>query len=166
MGIREDDKRYNAYVAHRVDLIKYATLILGSRADAEDVVQEAFLKLVPEASGNPSNLKSYLFRIVRNLALDNRRRSRQDLRERPDDTPFWGVPQDNGTPEEHALFCDEVRQMRTILAGLPVQARVALEMHRFGGYNMEEIARHLGVSVASAHRLIKGSIAAITKEMK
>jgi RNA polymerase sigma-70 factor (ECF subfamily) len=56
--------------------------------------------------------------------------------------------------------------MRTVLAGLPVQARVALEMHRFGGYNMEEIARHLGVSVASAHRLIKGSIAAITKEMK
>ncbi|MNT09765.1 extracytoplasmic-function sigma-70 factor [compost metagenome] len=76
------------------------------------------------------------------------------------------MPQDSGTPEEHALFCDEVRQMRTILAGLPVQARVALEMHRFGGYNMEEIARHLGVSVASAHRLIKGSIAAITKEMK
>jgi RNA polymerase sigma-70 factor (ECF subfamily) len=31
---------------------------------------------------------------------------------------------------------------------------------------MEEIARHLGVSVASAHRLIKGSIAAITKEMQ
>ncbi|MDH7802113.1 MULTISPECIES: RNA polymerase sigma factor [unclassified Rhizobium] len=166
MGIREDDKRYNAYVTHRVDLIKYATLILGSRADAEDVVQEAFLKFVPEGPSNPSNLKSYLFRIVRNLALDNRRRNRQDLRERPDDTPFWGLPQDHGTPEEHALFCDEVRQMQTILATLPVQSRVALEMHRFGGYNMEEIARHLGVSVATAHRLIKGSIAAITKEMQ
>ncbi|MDS7594728.1 RNA polymerase sigma factor [Agrobacterium tumefaciens] len=166
MGIREDDKRFNAYVVYRIDLIKYATLILGSRADAEDVVQEAFLKFVPETSSNPSNLKSYLFRIVRNLALDSRRRGRLDMRERPDDTPFWGLPQDQGTPEDHALFCDEIRRMQDVLSTLPAEARIALEMHRFGGYNLEEIASHLGISVAGVHRQIKDCIAAITKEMK
>ncbi|MCX8999716.1 RNA polymerase sigma factor [Rhizobiaceae bacterium BDR2-2] len=166
MGIREDDKRYDAYVAHRLDLINYATLILGSREDAEDVVQEAFVKFVPENANNPSSLKSYLFRIVRNLALDNRKHRRYDLRQMPDDTPFWGLPQEHATPEEHALFCDQVRQVQDLLSQLPSQTRIAMEMHRFGGYKMAEIAAHLGISVASAHRLVKAGFAAFAEKMK
>ncbi|NTJ41881.1 RNA polymerase sigma factor [Agrobacterium larrymoorei] len=165
MGIREDDKRYSVYAAHRLDLIRYATPILGSREDAEEIVQEAFLKFVPQQAETPHSLKAYLFRIVRNLALDVRKRRRYDLRERPDDTPFWGLPQDHRTPEDHALFCDEVRQVTSILATLPENVRVALEMHRFGGYGLEEIAKHLGTSVASVHRLIRTGLAEIARQL-
>ncbi|WP_313613119.1 RNA polymerase sigma factor [Agrobacterium sp.] len=166
MGIREDDKRYAVYAAHRLDLIKYATPILGSREEAEDVVQEAFIKFVPQQAEAPSALKAYLFRVVRNLALDVRKRRRYDLRERPDDTPFWGLPQDHGSPEDHALFCDQVRQVSEILNDMPTDTRVALEMHRFGGYRMEDIAAHLGVSVATAHRLVKTGLAEFVRKMK
>lgn len=166
MGIKQDDKRYAAYLAHRADLISYATPILGSREDAEDVVQEAFVRFVPEEAENLAKLKPYLLRIVRNLALDVRRRRRYDLRERPDDTPFWGLPQDHGNPEEHALFCDQVRQVETVLSQMPAKARIAMEMHRFGGYRMEEIAAHLDISVASVHRLIKGAIVEFSRKMK
>src|SRR3546814_864715 len=145
MGIKEDDKRYAAYLAYRIDLINYATPIVGSRGDAEDVVQEAFLKFVPEDIGNPTKLKPYLLRVVRNLALDVRKRRRYDLRERPDDTPFWGLPQDRGNPEEHALISDQIRQIELALSLMPLKTRIALEMHRFGGYRMEEIAIHLGI---------------------
>lgn len=166
MGIKEDDKRYAAYIAHRIDLINYATPILGSRADAEDVVQEAFLKFVPEEADNPEKLKPYLLRIVRNLALDVRKRRQYDLRERPSDTPFWGLPQDHGSPEDHALFCEQIRQVEAALSQMPARTRIALEMHRFGGYRMEEIAIHLDISVAGAHRLIKAGIAELAKKMK
>lgn len=166
MGIREDDKRYAVYVAHHLDLIKYATPILGSREEAEDVVQEAFIKFVPQQAEAPSALKAYLFRVVRNLALDVRKRRRYDLRERPDDTPFWGLPQDHGSPEDHALFCDQVRQVSEILNEMPADTRLALEMHRFGGYRMEDIAVHLGVSVATAHRLVKTGLAEFVRKMK
>src|SRR3546814_2447480 len=89
-----------------------------------------------------------------------------DLRERPDDTPFWGLPQDRGNPEEHALISDQIRQIELALSLMPLKTRIALEMHRFGGYRMEEIAIHLGISVASAHRLIKAGIAELAKKVK
>jgi RNA polymerase sigma-70 factor (ECF subfamily) len=41
-----------------------------------------------------------------------------------------------------------------------------MEMHRFGGYRMEEIAAHLDVSVASVHRLIKAAIVEFSRKMK
>jgi RNA polymerase sigma-70 factor (ECF subfamily) len=166
MGIRENDKRYTTYLTHRVDLIKYATPILGSREEAEDVVQEAFLRFVPREADNPTTLKVYLFRIVRNLALDVKRRKRLDVRETPDDTPFWGLPQEHDTPEQYALFCDQVRQVSLILSAMPAQTRIALEMHRFGGYRMEEIAAHLGTSVATVHRLVRAGLAEFAEKMK
>lgn len=166
MGIKEDDKRYAAYLAHRVDLINYVTPILGSRDDAEDVVQEAFLKFIPEEGGAPAQLKPYLFRIVRNLALDVRKRRQLDLRKRPHDTPFWGLPQNHGRPDDHALLSDHLRQVEAVLSRLPAKTRIALEMSRFGGYKLEEIAAHMGISVASAHRLIKAGIAEFSKEIR
>ncbi len=80
MGIQANDTRYETYVAYRAELVRYATPILGSREDAEDVVQEAFVRFVPEAAQSPSRLKSYLYRIVRNLAFDARRRRRLESR--------------------------------------------------------------------------------------
>jgi RNA polymerase sigma-70 factor (ECF subfamily) len=165
MGIREDDRRYAVYAAHRSDLIRYATPIVGSREEAEDLVQEVFIKFVPEDAATPKKLKAYLFRMVRNLALDVRRRQKRDLRARPEDTPWWGLPLDAGTPEENALFCDQVRQVEAILSAMPEQARIAVEMHRFGGYRMEDIASHLDISVAGVHRLIKAAIVEFAKKM-
>src|SRR3546814_14629322 len=110
MGIKEDDKRYAAYLAYRIDLINYATPIVGSRGDAEDVVQEAFLKFVPEDIGNPTKLNPYLIRVVRNLALDVRNPRRSDCRERPDDTPSWGIHQDGGTPKEPAFLSHQLNK--------------------------------------------------------
>lgn len=64
---------------HRDDLIAYARRILGPEAGiAEDVVQEAYLRLHEEAAaGRPAGAeRPWLFRVVRNLALDERRRAR------------------------------------------------------------------------------------------
>ncbi len=67
------------YVAHRDQLVDYASKILDDRAHAEDVVQEAYLRLDAAAAtrllGEPLR---YLYRIVRNLALDTRRGLQRD----------------------------------------------------------------------------------------
>ena len=49
--MKEDDKRQTAFRAYRIELVNYAANILGSRHDAEDVIQEAFLRYVPEGAG-------------------------------------------------------------------------------------------------------------------
>ncbi|SUA99687.1 Probable RNA polymerase sigma factor fecI [Pannonibacter phragmitetus] len=161
MSLRESDSRYAAYLAHRSALIDYGTRLLGSRADAEDVVQEAFIRFVPENSPPASSLRAYLFRIVRNLAFDIRRRRQLESREEPADLPHWTKPQDVQTPEEDALLCENLRHISEYLATLPPEVRTSLEMHRFGGYTLDEIGSHLGLSTATVHRHVTRTLAAL-----
>jgi RNA polymerase sigma-70 factor (ECF subfamily) len=165
--MKEGDSRYGVYLAHRAALVDYATPILGSRETAEDIVQEAFLKFVPSrarATG-PVQPVAYLYRIVRNLSLDFLRRRKTETRQHEDDVPHWGVPHAEPTPEQSVLFCDEIRRITAILAEMPVETRIAVEMHRFGGYGLEEIATQLDVSVATAHRMIHAALVEIAKRI-
>lgn len=151
------DMRHEIYFANRKALVAYATRILGSRDTAEDIVQEAFLRFSPAKAGPASSSQplAYLYRIVRNLAFDVLKRQKLETRERQNDMPCWSMPVEMPTPEEIALVTDEVRNITRILEDLPVEVRIALEMHRFGGYTLEEIAAHLDISVATAHRYVR-----------
>lgn len=155
--------RMSLYLAKRTFLVDYASRLLGSREVAEEVVQEAFLKFVPACVERPAQQRTvnYLFRIVHNLALDILRRKRRENVLYGHDAPSWIRPQSEPTPEEALLFCEGVRRSMDMMAELPEEQRVALEMHRFGNYTLEEIAEHLGVSVPTAHRLVRNALATI-----
>jgi RNA polymerase sigma factor (sigma-70 family) len=145
------------YLAHRGDLVRYATPILGSREAAEDVVHDAFLKFrsAQLRASAPEQVLAFLYRIVRNLAFDTLKRRKVEARVRDAESPVWLVPQPERTPEEIALHDEQLRIVGEVLDGLPVEVRVAMEMHRFGGFTLEEVAERLGVSVATAHRYVK-----------
>lgn len=145
------------YVAHRGELVSYASRILGDRAHAEDVVQEAYLRFDTASDtrriGKPLR---YLYRIVRNLALDARRRIVRD-RSRLVAVAGTGIAQlreDRPSPEAAAVAKDELRVMTEAMAELPERTRIALELHRFGGCTFKEIAAHLSISVGLAHALV------------
>lgn len=145
------------YVAHRDQLVDYASKILDDRAHAEDVVQEAYLRLDAAATtrllGEPLR---YLYRIVRNLALDTRRGLQRDRKRLvPDDgTTVADIREDRPSPEATAVARDELRVMSEAMAELPERTRIALELHRFGECTFKEIAAHLGISVGLAHALV------------
>ncbi|MEI2301741.1 RNA polymerase sigma factor [Ensifer sp. MJa1] len=151
------ETRHQVYFANRTALVAYATRIVGSRETAEDIVQEAFIRFAPASTPTgPSGLSlAYLYRIVRNLSLDLIKRRKIEAREEQGEPPFWSVPGEVPTPEDIVLVTDEVRRISGALEELPVEVRVALEMHRFGGYTLEEIAAHLNISVATAHRHVR-----------
>lgn len=147
------------YLAHRPALVNYASGIVGDRAQAEDVVQEAWLRF--GAATQARTLEEplgYLYRIVRNLALDGRRRVGREasagetagLRKQADDRP---------SPETQVVAREELRALAEAMAELPERTRIALEMHRFSGYKLKEIAAHLGISVTVAHEIIAAGIA-------
>lgn len=131
---------------------------MGSRAQAEDLVQEAWIRW-----DNASRTRviqepvAYLYRIVRNLALDGRTASVRTgelatavgLVESDRQTRFSGP-----TPEGIALYKDELRQLLAAMDELPERTRVAFQMHRLGGYKLREIATHLGISLPLAHTLV------------
>ncbi|MFY8100878.1 MAG: sigma factor-like helix-turn-helix DNA-binding protein, partial [Allorhizobium sp.] len=65
------------------------------------------------------------------------------------------------TPEETVLFADQARVALEALDGLPPDTRRAIELYRIEGWTPEAIAAELGISVATAHRMIRSGMVKI-----
>ena len=117
------------YARHRRALIDYAAPIVGCRARAEDVVQEAFIRFsgrqategattqAPEESPQApiTHPLPYLYRIVRNLALDWVRRPGAAV-EAGDPDALSRLPATTATPEQTVLQRDQLRVLAEPLA--------------------------------------------------
>ena len=143
--------------AHRGELVNYASSILGDRSHAEDVVQEAYLRLDSAAVDQPLREPlAYLYRIVRNLSLDVRRRLMRERGRLPSgaDAAMEEIAEDSPSPESVVAARRDMQLLTLALAELPERTRVALEMHRFGGCSIREVANRLDISVGTAHALV------------
>ena len=160
------DHRFTLFLSIRAGLVSYAQRMVGTREAAEDIVQEAYIRFVPGASGRAveESPKAYLYRVVHNLSIDLLRRERLEAR-RLQAAPFWAQPQPENSPEETILFYEGIRRAMDSLNHLPERQRMAFEMTKFGGYSVNEVASHLGVSVPTAYRLIQSAIATITAHL-
>jgi RNA polymerase sigma factor (sigma-70 family) len=112
----------------------------------EDVVQEAFMKLVAQAE-TPMPIEPWLYRVVRNLAIsaaraENRRRRHEGRLS--EQQPAWFVPRD-----ETILDANHVTES---LQRLPSAEREVIVMHLWGGLSFAQIAEVLGGSSSGAHR--------------
>jgi RNA polymerase sigma-70 factor (ECF subfamily) len=161
MEVGRPDERVQLFITHRAALVDYALPIVGDRARAEDVVQDAFLKFAPAgaASYPVKQPLFYLYRIVRNLAYDfTRKRAVEERYQADSKAAWWMVPAEPRTPEEDFFLREDIERIDAVLAGLPARAREAVKMHRIGGYTLEEIAEQLDVSVNTAHRLVRDAL--------
>ena len=154
----ENSTALSLFVTHRRALVDYASSITGSRTQAEDLVQEAWLRFDEASKGRfLDDAKGYLYRIVRNLALDGQRRSARESRliaQAGIDRLAAVCPDETPTPETIALYRDEVQCVMAAMAELPERTRIAFEMHRFGGAKLKEIAEYLGISLSLAQLLV------------
>jgi RNA polymerase sigma-70 factor (ECF subfamily) len=149
------------FVRHRSQLVNYAGGLIGDWSQAEDLVQDAYLRFTSASPAQPvEEPVGYLYRIVRNLALDRHRRRQREARiiER-DSGQADSVAEDRPSPETEAVHRAELRVLMAALDELPERTRIALEMHRFGGCKLREIAEHLGISSSTAHTLVTEGLA-------
>ena len=148
------------FLAHRSALIDYAQPIVGCRARAEDVVQEAYLRFATATERErPDRILQpvgYLYRIVRNLAVDWARHLAQE--DRPPSVVMEQVASAAPSPEQATLDRDQLRIVVAALAELPPRTRLAFELHRLQGETFPTIARRLGISVGLTHRLVKDAL--------
>ncbi|NKZ03455.1 sigma-70 family RNA polymerase sigma factor [Actinomadura latina] len=134
----------------RSHLLAVAFRILGSDADAQDVVQEAWTRYARADVGEIRNAQAWLTTVVTRLCLDVLRRSRESPR-RPEDLPEVAGGED---PEEVALLASELTAAFTVVVEeLTPPQRVALILHDVFGSPFEEIAHILGTTVGSAKKL-------------
>jgi RNA polymerase sigma-70 factor (ECF subfamily) len=114
--------------------------------EAEDVVQEAFLKLL-QANPVPDDPKAWLYRVVRNAAIDRKRKSRW-FRPPPLDNWFEMLP-DPSQPDRNNPF-DGV-ELTGLLETLPEQTREIVIAKIWGNLNFREIAELTGRPISSVH---------------
>jgi len=155
------DEHLTLYMAHRQKLVHYASGIVADPGRAEDVVQEAYLRFRTAAADRGLQQPvGFLYRIVRNLAFDLRRRLVLEDKtvELHDDAGLAGIPDSAPSPEDAAIQHQEFARVVAAMEALPERTRIALEMHRFGGFTLKQIAERLGISVSLAHVLVTDGV--------
>jgi RNA polymerase sigma factor (sigma-70 family) len=130
-------------------LLRYAEGILGSRSDAEEAVQDAFL--AASRSGRLDDPRPWLFRVTRNAAIDQLRRRRHlvVLGDNGDGAAFAAID-----PHRKAELSADLELLRRGLDRLGEQQRSALVLRELSGLGYREIASVLEVSEANVKVLI------------
>lgn len=137
------------------NLVRLARFFVDDRDAAEDLVQEAFIKLARSVHriGDPDRVTAYLRSIVLNLARDHNRRGLVSLRHRPPADPApAGV-------EEEAALRDDQRRVVEALRDLPLGQRNCLVLRYYLELGVPEIARTLGVSVNTVKTQLQRGLA-------
>ena len=133
-------------------LFSRAFYLLRDREDAEDVIQEAYLRLWRQGDDVAERkLTSWLCRVVHNLCIDQTRR-RKVIRNRfgqPDAEAADRLPAGDRDPEHALLLDQEQEHLLTAMDGLPPETRDLLLMHYFQGMKLQEIADVLDKSLAA-----------------
>jgi RNA polymerase sigma-70 factor (ECF subfamily) len=133
------------YREHAVDVHRFALYLAGDPALAEDLASEAFVRVwTAKERVELSTVRAYLFAIVRNLFLQDRRRER---RRAPLDEGMWD---DRPGPEARAAGHSRLQAVLASLRSLPEVDRAAVLMRADGEMSYEEIAAVLRISVAAA----------------
>jgi RNA polymerase sigma factor (sigma-70 family) len=141
---------------HRSRLRAVAYRMLGSLSEADDAVQEAWLRLSGAAAKDVENLGGWLTTVVARVCL-NMLRSRRARLEVPLDphVPDPVVSPEAGVePEDEALLADSVGlALLVVLDALPPAERLALVLHDMFAVPFEEIGPMVGRSAAAARQL-------------
>jgi RNA polymerase sigma factor (sigma-70 family) len=149
----DPDRLAEAFEAQRERLSALAYRVLGSHADAEDVVQEAWMRLSRQDATTIGNLAGWLTTVVGRIALDVLR-SRQA---RPEASYGGGLSElvieadDGAEPEEVAALADSVGfALLVVLDSLGPGERLAFVLHDLFAVPFAEIGQILGKSADAA----------------
>jgi RNA polymerase sigma-70 factor, ECF subfamily len=151
MFVDDPDARAAPFEEHRAHLRAVAYRMLGSLSEADDAVQEAWLRLHRAGASGVDNLRGWLTTVVSRVCLDMLR-SRRSRREEPlEPEPVAGAAVD---PESEAAMADSVGlALLVVLDTLAPAERLAFVLHDLFALPFDEIAGIVGRSPAAARQL-------------
>lgn len=139
-----------------------AALMLFARqfcASPEDVVQEAFVSLSRQCP-RPTNILSWLYRVVRNGAISA---ARKEERRRKHETNAAREADWLYAPDQTALDAEEVSRA---LQSLPLNQREVVVAHLWSELSFVEIAELIGASSSTAHRLYHAGLDTLRERLQ
>ena len=139
------------YDAHQRELFSFALRSSRDREAAEDLVHEAFVRLIVEvdAGRQPANIRAWLYRVIANLVVSRARRAAVAQKQ----LGALAGRQFDGGPEPEFLEHERKSDLDAVLAEIGPDARTALLMAA-NGFNGLEIAEAIGRSAIATRALM------------
>jgi RNA polymerase sigma-70 factor (ECF subfamily) len=137
-------------------------LFLGlPQEDADDVVQDAFLRLHRHlaARGDRSNLRGWIFQVARNLAHDKRKQAWYRFGKRDSGEALLAAVRDpSDSPEDRLIKLERTRELRAAIETLTPQQTECLRL-RVAGLRYRQIADVMGIGISAVGELVQRATA-------
>jgi RNA polymerase sigma factor (sigma-70 family) len=174
--IPPDTERHDGLRAHfdacAPSVLRLMSARLGSRTDAEDLMQELWIKLARLETGPIANPKAYLHRIALNMANDLvreqvRRRRRESAWSDVMVAEKDSVAVDPAPSPERALIAKrEMEQLSQALQTVPTRSREAFLHHKVEGRSHAEVAHVMGISRSAVEKHMATAMKYLMRAMK
>jgi RNA polymerase sigma-70 factor (ECF subfamily) len=146
---------HEAWRSHRPYLVNLAYQMLGDIGDAEDITQEAFLRLA-RADEPISDIRAWLTVVTGRLCLDLVRSARARYEQAGDDGTLESARSSERDPADQVTLDDEVRTaLLEVLRRLSPGERVAFVLHDVFGMSFDEIAQTVGRPSGTCRQLAR-----------
>jgi len=147
------------FVDHNDGLVRFINRRLRSAADAEDIAQNAFVRVQKIAElPEMENVKAYLYQVASNLIVDQKRREKLHrtfvMTEEMDREAELVQELHFESPENLLIAQRQLQSLERAMAKLPEKVRYAFLLHRNKGMSYSEIALEMSVTVSSVEKYI------------
>jgi RNA polymerase sigma-70 factor (ECF subfamily) len=153
------------YTAYFTPLYKYIYFRVGSRADAEDLTQDVFVKAYSSFgrySYSGTSPLAYFYTIARNTVIDFRRKKKMIV---ADDEEMLAVPDTMDNAEEEAIKREDANMVRKNIARLPEDQQDAIVLRFIDGLSTKEISAMLGKNEEAIRKLQSRGLQAMRKNI-
>lgn len=160
-GDSDAARRLTLRLSSRV--LGYATRLLGDRAEAEDVTQEAMMRLwrvAPDWRTGEAQISTWLYRVVTNLCTDVRRARKRRPGVGLDDAPEAAAG--GGSVEASLIRAERITALHVALSQLPERQCQAVVLRHIEGLANPEIAQIMGLGVEAVESLTARGKRALT----
>lgn len=153
------------FMTNRPALQRFLRARIGDPQDAEDLLQELWIKLSGLNSGPIADPLSYLYRMADNLALDRRRsatrRARRDENWTKAQTGAAPDVDERPSPERTLIARERLRAIEQALDALPERTARSFRLFRIEGRPQKLIAADLGLSVSAVEKHLQRAYRAV-----
>lgn len=151
----------------RAPIYEYLVIVFGHPAEAEEIVQDAFLQLcnAMRAGQTIHNTKGWLFRVAHNLAINRRNRDKffDPLEADTFEELCRQLPDSALNPEQLLLQREKFTRLHTAMKRLSLQEKQCLHL-RAEGFRYREIGEILGVSSDTINEYLRRAMRKLRKQ--
>jgi RNA polymerase sigma factor (sigma-70 family) len=142
---------------HQARLVRFLTAKLGSVAEAQDVAQETYLRLLQQTVSAPdTNLRALLYVTARNIAID---RCRQRRKHPAEDHAPGSLESEARSPERIVAGRQELVLLAELIEQLPPKCRDAFVAYKFYDMSYHEIAQRMCLTESMIRKYVLRAIA-------